>query len=443
MSRVIRGSGIAVLSVLALALPSAASAAVIAPNTLADEFNTGTACSLREAVQAANLNAAFGGCSAGAGLDRIELAPGIYRLSIPPDGSPDDNADGDLDVQAGTDTSFARAGSGQVVLNGGGVDRVLDMTTGTAVVTINGLVLSGGSLSSGSGGAVLVRGTLTVNDSTFTGNFVGDHGGAVAVRTAGTFTATNTTFSGNTAETDGGAIDSDNATAVTHLINSTVTGNTADAESNASGNGGGINNETGIMRLTNTIVSGNTDRSGEAPDCDEVITSQGGNFLGTETGCSFNEIGTDKIGQLTLGPLAENGGPTPTHALPAGSPALGAAVAPATALDQRGAPRKAPDSGAYERVLCGGVLVNLVGTSGPDRLRGTAAADGILGLAGKDVLNGGKGKDGLCGGVGKDTLRGGPGKDKLRGEGGKDRLIGGGAADRCNGGPGRDTQKSC
>ncbi len=152
-----------------------------------------------------------------------------------------------------------------------------------------------------------------------------------------------------------------------------------------------------------------------------------------------------------LGPLAANGGPTPTHALLAGSPALDKGSA--TGADQRGLARpfdlqgigpaaggNGADIGAYERVLCGKVAVNRIGTAGKDKLKGTNGADGILGLGGKDTLKGLAGKDGLCGGKGKDKLRGGGGNDTLLGQGGADDLAGGKGKDKLKGGAGKDKQ---
>src|SRR5688500_6878933 len=88
-------------ALLALFAPAAAPAAVITPNTTADQFNTDPAsCSLREAVDAAddNSNANAPGCTAGdAVLDTIRLAPGRYELTIPQnDMLPEDVASGDL-----------------------------------------------------------------------------------------------------------------------------------------------------------------------------------------------------------------------------------------------------------------------------------------------------------------------------------------------------------
>ena len=131
-----------------------------------------------------------------------------------------------------------------------------------------------------------------------------------------------------------------------------------------------------------------------------------------------------------LGPLADNGGATLTHALLAGSPAINSRGGSGPA-DQRGVPRRAPDIGAYEFARCGGRVVNWVGTPGKDKLVGTSRADGILGLGGKDILKGRAGEDGLCGGKGRDTLIGGKGGDVCKGGPGKDKL-------RC--GPGKDVQ---
>src|SRR5262249_53069861 len=83
-------------------VPGVASAADINVTTTADEFNTNNAaCSLREAVQAANTNAAFGGCTAGSvsSPDTITLTSGqTYGLTIPDVSDDNTNASGDLDI---------------------------------------------------------------------------------------------------------------------------------------------------------------------------------------------------------------------------------------------------------------------------------------------------------------------------------------------------------
>jgi hypothetical protein len=84
-----------------------------------------------------------------------------------------------------------------------------------------------------------------------------------------------------------------------------------------------------------------------------VLTSLGGNVM---TDGSCNPTPEDQVvaaGAAGLGPLADNGGPTLTHALDAASPAIDAADdAQCPAVDQRGVTRPqgaSCDAGSYER----------------------------------------------------------------------------------------------
>jgi Ca2+-binding RTX toxin-like protein len=228
------------------------------------------------------------------------------------------------------------------------------------------------------------------------------------------------------------------------IESATIAGNVAGTA------GGGISSFNTGPRLANTIVADNT-----APTSPELYTAAADTFnaasslienpSGATIAGSPNIIGQDP----KLGPLADNGGPTQTQALSEGSPAIDQGLASGT--DQRGAPRpfdfaqialagsNQADIGAYERVLCGGVLVNKIGTAANDTITGTSGPDGILGLGGADLLKGLAGNDGLCGGDGKDKLKGGAGKDKLLGENGKDKLKGGKGNDTLKGGKGADT----
>jgi CSLREA domain-containing protein len=271
--------------------------------------------------------------------------------------------------------------------------------------------------------------SATLQQVAFVRNEAGTVGGALAT-VAGTLDVTNATFSGNRADDTGGGL-WNAGSATTNLYNVTLSENVADADGEGSGQGGGIARSSGTVTLRNSIVAGNIDMGGQAPDCIGPIASGGNNIIGNMTGCSF----TATTGDLQnvdpkLGPLADNGGFTETHALLKGSPAIGAAGPDAAPTDQRGLQRKDPDIGAYERVLCAKVPVNRIGTDGKDILRGTTGADGMLGLGGKDTLSGKGGKDGLCGGGGKDKLKGGGGKDTMKGQGGKDTCSGGGGKDK-------------
>jgi CSLREA domain-containing protein len=454
--------GIGILAVAGTLLAtSPAMAATITPNTFGDENGGGGSCSLREAIQAANTNAGFGGCAAGSGADSIPLATGTYQLAIAPDGTPDDNLDGDLDVIAGSNVTITHAGITPTAISGGGIDRILDIRpTGNA--TLSGVTIRDGRPpGSDVGGGILNQGgSLAISSSTLTNNQTNAFGGGISNLGGGTLTLTNVTISGNRANVDSGGLDNFQAGTTATLNNVTVTNNTADADADNNGSAGGIFNVglQPVLNLRNTIVAGNRDDSPgtKAPDCDGAPTSQGNNLIGDLTNCEYVAAGGDKLNvNALLGPLADNGGSTFTHALLTGSPAINGAGAGAAPTDQRGVPRSS-DIGAYELVSCGAVVVNRVGSSGNDTVTGTAAADGFLLLAGNDSASGLGGADALCGGDnrdkltggpgkdllrgegGKDKLKGGPGKDLLRGEGGKDKLKGGGGKDKLVGGPGPD-----
>jgi CSLREA domain-containing protein len=424
----------------ALLVSPAAPAAVIRPNTVDDENGGGTACSLREAILAANTDASFGGCPAGSAADTIVLAAGTYGLSIPRGSTGNDRLDGDLYVAS--QLTITHTGIQPAAIDGRGVDRVIRVL-GTGSLTASGLTIENGRTGS-SGGGIRNEGALDLSNATVAGNeTTASFGGGISNSGTATMSLANVTISGNRAEGDGGGIDQ-GLGGLANLINVTISGNTADTDGDAGGGGGVLvapgttSNPEGTFNLRNTVIAGNHDISppavGEAPDCGGTLISQGHNLIGDRTRCGFAPRRGDKTNvKPRLGKLANNGGSTLTHALLAGSPAIdgGGGAAP---TDQRGVPRRAPDIGAYEFARCGGIVVNRVGTSGEDSLAGTRGSDGILGLGGKDKLSGRAGKDGLCGGSGRDRLKGG---------GGKDTLTGGRGRDVCKGGPGKDVQRSC
>ena len=121
------------------------------------------------------------------------------------------------------------------------------------------------------------------------------------------------------------------------ILNSTITGNVA------GGLGGGLRLSGGGINVENTIIGVNS------PDgCDQALTSFGSN-LDADGSCGLAALG-DLLGDPLLGPLADNSGPTQTHAIPGSSPAADAGddvSAPPT--DQRGEPRVGvSDIGAFE-----------------------------------------------------------------------------------------------
>jgi hypothetical protein len=151
-------------------------------------------------------------------------------------------------------------------------------------------------------------------------------GGGIFNDAGGTLTVSNSTISGNTSQNNsGGGIANFGNLNVSY---STLTGNTAF-------NGGGIfNNGAAPFTLANSIVAGNS----------AATNTNIGGTIGLNIA---NVIDVD----AKLAPLANNGGPTQTHALLYGSPALNAGNNAATpATDQRGLTRPVgiSDIGAFE-----------------------------------------------------------------------------------------------
>lgn len=191
---------------------------------------------------------------------------------------------------------------------------------------------------------------LVVRRSTLSGNSTPQNGGAIFVEGASVapggltqVTIDSSTISGNSAALSGGGIFVANGLRLgrrVKVIRSTVTNNTADSDANGSGNGGGIVTPTPVVDLEDSILAGNTDTGGEAPDCEGPLVSNGHNLLGTAAGCAAALEASDATAAPLLGALAANGGPTATHLPLPGSPAIDAA-APARcgAPDQRGRER--------------------------------------------------------------------------------------------------------
>ena len=101
---------------------------VITVNTTDDELNTDGDCSLREAIQAANTDAAVDACTAGNGWDTISLSAETYTLSLA-GVDEDNNATGDLDIK--DYVTIRGVGSDQTKIDGDHIDRVFDQNEST------------------------------------------------------------------------------------------------------------------------------------------------------------------------------------------------------------------------------------------------------------------------------------------------------------------------
>ncbi|HTU15924.1 MAG TPA: CSLREA domain-containing protein [Solirubrobacterales bacterium] len=357
--------------VLAMALAatftaaSSASAATIDVTTTEDLYGgSNTTCSLREAITSASTNSGFDGCSSGSGADEIVLPAGEYKITIAGAGE-NNNTTGDFDI-AGADALTIRPAAGaKVVVNGNGIDRIYDQQSSGSLAILNQNIVGGVLSGVGEDGAGIANttGSLTVDGVTINGNSTKYQGGAIAVYSA--LSAVNSTFSGNAANGNGGALWIPGG-ATASVKSSTITKNTADADGDGNGYGGGFaDGGASNIGFVNVINAANQDNSAapiNGPDCYSgpfffpryVLTTQAlgaGNCL-----VGFNP-GTNKVvADALLGPLKDNGGQTPTHALLTGSPAIGAGGAAAPDLcpakDQTGRDRPAGacDIGAVQYV---------------------------------------------------------------------------------------------
>jgi fibronectin-binding autotransporter adhesin len=287
---------------------------------------------------------------------------------------------GNHQVVISGDTNDDGTPDAQVISVGAGVTAVLSrltVTKGTNGITNGGTLTVANSTFSGNsatlGGGILNSGTLTVVNSTFSSNSAADSGGGIA--NAGTLTVANSTFSTNSADNGGGIANYGTLT----MANSTFSGNSAasggaiylNSASNhftnvtfvgnsASGNGAAFYNDGGSLEMHNTLISKG---AGSANSCYGAPSSYGSN-LTDDASCT---TGFTQVTDLKLGPLGDNGGPTQTFALLPGSPAIdggndaicaaavGAPSYGAGGLDQRGLSRPQGahcDIGAFERATC-------------------------------------------------------------------------------------------
>jgi hypothetical protein len=353
----------------------------ITVNTLTDELDGSIAdgdVSLRDAIAAAPVGEAINFSVTGA----INLTLG--QLTI------------------GQNLTVIGPGANQLTIDAGGASRVLEI--GGAAVSVSGLTLTGGNASpdvgGDGGGGVFNRGNATLTGVAIQGNTADHFGGGTS--NSGTLTIADSTIRGNSAPSGGGVYNVGSLT----IKNSTISGNLASAGGGVhsywytsttisnctiSGNtayisGGGIEiwHESNA-RLSHTLITDNS-----APQGSEIHVARG--FGAVVHLNAFNLIGdsskttaqaldgvtagaTDILATSNgmnptalaaiLGPLANNGGPTMTHALVPGSPAINMGnpsfVGPPN-FDQRGAPfvRVADfrlDIGAFETQTAGPALL--------------------------------------------------------------------------------------
>lgn len=240
--------------------------------------------------------------------------------------------------------------SGNSALNGDGGGIV--QQSGSLLMTSS--TVSRNRADQGASGGIRLVNLLagsTIRNSLISANSSGNGGGLSILDCSNSVTIQNSTISGNRAAAGGGLSLTSNS-AILIIQNSTIAFNEASIE------GGGIRARFSDVSLESTIVANN-----RAPGSPDLFSSEASSeffatysLIGSTAGANFFNTGLSLVGvDPLLAPLANNGGPTQTHALKRGSPAINhGSLSVSLPYDQRGRPflRKvggAVDIGAFER----------------------------------------------------------------------------------------------
>ena len=248
---------------------------------------------------------------------------------------------GNMNITGGTVVNNTAANEGGGLWNGSGVMNVTQ-------VTIRNNTAAGATAMNGGGGIFNNGGTLTVSRSLIAANAsngAAGLGGGLHNAMGGTVNVEYSTVSGNTSAAGAGGLASYSTMNVRW---STIATNSAQV-------GGGIAIAGGTTTLQSSIVAQNTAPVGmDLAAVAGTYASAGFNAVGMDDTNVFPATGSDKEGTagspltLNLQPLANNGGPTMTHALGCGSVAIDMGDGTGAA-DQRGFPVfNQRDIGAFE-----------------------------------------------------------------------------------------------
>jgi CSLREA domain-containing protein/uncharacterized repeat protein (TIGR01451 family) len=371
-----RRSTLAAIWVILAVTPGVASAAEITVTTTDDEINSDGDCSLREAIEAANSDAAVDNCTAGSGTDTIRLPSGTITIALTNTaGNEASNQTGDFDIISDV-TIAPTSASTTTTIDASGIDRIFDINGATVVlerlILINGaesdgavirskassldmtdVAIRGGLAGCSKGGGLYHEAsatghTLTCTRCEISGNSAGE-GGGVAILTTGTSIAamasfSNSTFAGNAAASGSGCATTKGTSLYVDLRPvqfDNVTVGTTDASASV------FEVKDGDLSYKNSILVGDAsiDGSGSLNSNDYNIV------FGTGYSLNTNDANADP-GLLAL---ASNTGLTQTMAPTLGSIALGTGSCQDSSgadilLDQTGdsRPASACDIGAFE-----------------------------------------------------------------------------------------------
>ncbi len=400
------GSGLAILSVMVLSPVAAAPASAVStawyayvagaatgtPSACPQTTTPSQQCTLAEALAAAAAGGAI--YLATPGGTGIGAADYVGNWTVSTSGT---SALQPLTIEPASGvanpTLDGNGGSSSSPCSTSACDGPVLTVSSSAFVDIDGLTFQNADNTSPApyGGAIQndAGGTLTISDSTFTGNTAAD-GGAVANGYTGTATlsVSGSTFSANTATADGGAISSGEQPGSTATL--VVTGSTFSDNRATNDDGGAIDSGdyqatatltviastfssntanqdggTGIVWAAADIFSGGCDQAAGTWDDEGYNVASDATCFGPAPASTDNDSAGTGLGSL-LGSLANNGGPTETVLPLPGNPALsivpnGTSVSPdgtsatlCPATDQRGVasePGQACDAGSVQEGL--------------------------------------------------------------------------------------------
>jgi hypothetical protein len=239
--------------------------------------------------------------------------------------------------------------------NGGGISSV-----GANMVVTNSTVQ--GNTAAFGGGMYVGASKTAISRTTISGNSALLAGGGVRTLAGSELLMSNSTVSGNLVTspvTFAGGFNHHSSTMT--LSNSTVTGNSAAQF------GGGVRNYNGTATLQRNLIAGNQATTGrEVDNLNGTLNANAFNLFGFNADAGVNGfavgaadiVPAEPLAAILNATLAGNGGPTETHALVAGSPAVDAApnsgcsAPPVNGLDQRGLPRNADGDGEASANEC-------------------------------------------------------------------------------------------
>ncbi len=255
----------------------------------------------------------------------------------------------------------AAAFGGGVSSSGGSFGDPYTKTSSTATLTNstvsgNSAGLCGGGVSNGGGTEAPYNSTATLTNSTVSGNNSAGNGGGVCNGFDSTLTLTHSTVSGNSAVNRGGGVYNfgDNVTAT--LRRSLISGNTASTTPPPTTSSGWE-----VFNRIDSIAANDFNLFGQSgiPNA-QAFGGFGGFTPGmTDITATSDGVTPTALAAILDSTLMDNGGPTDTHALVTGSPAIDAyppdgSGSCAVATDQRGVVRPqgaACDIGAFELAL--------------------------------------------------------------------------------------------